>query len=82
MQLVVVKHKKFKDIPRTEFYFEDIQDMKESLILLREENYIINLSLNVKKIENEDLKEILNLNIDIESNQELYKIYKESEEEI
>jgi hypothetical protein len=78
MQLIIVKHKKFNDIPKTEFYFEDIENMKESLILLREEGYMINLSLDINEINNEDLKQILNLNLN-KNNKDLYKIYKERE---
>lgn len=82
MQLVVVKHRKFLDIPKTELYFEDIEDLIEALEILREEDFQINLSLNIKNIDKEDLMEILNLNIDVEDNKELYKIYKENEERI
>lgn len=81
MQLVIVKHKKFNDIPKTEFYFEDIENLKESINILREENFIINLSLDIKKIDNEDLKEILNMNLSL-NNEELYKLYKEKEDKI
>ena len=48
MQLIIVKHKKFNDIPKTEFYFEDIENLKESINILREENFIINMSLDIK----------------------------------
>lgn len=81
MQLIIVKHKKFNDIPKTEFYFEDIENLKESINILREENFIINLSLDIKKIDNEDLKEILNMNLSL-NNEELYKLYKEKEDKI
>lgn len=81
MQLIIVKHKKFNDIPKTEFYFEDIENLKESINILREENFIINMSLDIKKIDNEDLKEILNMNLNL-NNEELYKLYKEKEEKI
>tara|TARA_Y100000588_G_scaffold80539_1_gene84514 strand:- start:42932 stop:43177 length:246 start_codon:yes stop_codon:yes gene_type:complete len=81
MQLIIVKHKKFKDVPKTEFYFEDIEDLKEALNILREENFLINMSLNIKYIDNEDLKEILNMNLNL-NNEELYKLYKEKEEKI
>ena len=65
MQLIIVKHKRFKDIPKTQFYFEDIEDLKEAINILKEENFIINMSLNIKNIDNEDLKEILNMNLDL-----------------
>ena len=81
MQLIIVKHKKFKDVPKTEFYFDDIEDLKEALNILREENFLINMSLNIKYIDNEDLKEILNMNLNL-NNEELYKLYKEKEEKI
>lgn len=81
MQLIIVKHKKFKDVPKTEFYFEDIEDLKEAINILREENFLINMSLNIKYIDNEDLKEILNMNLNL-NNEELYKLYKEKEEKI
>ena len=81
MQLIIVKHKKFKDIPKTQFYFEDIEDLKEAINILKEENFIINMSLNIKNIDNEDLKEILNMNLDL-NNEELYKLYKREENKI
>lgn len=81
MQLIIVKHKKFNDIPKTEFYFEDIENLKESLNILREENFIINMSLDIEKIDNEDLKEILNMNLNLD-NKKLYELYKEKEEKI
>lgn len=81
MQLIIVKHKKFKDIPKTQFYFEDIEDLKEAINILKEENFIINMSLNIKNIDNEDLKEILNMNLDL-NNEELYKLYKKEENKI
>ncbi len=81
MQLIIVKHKRFKDIPKTQFYFEDIEDLKEAINILKEENFIINMSLNIKNIDNEDLKEILNMNLDL-NNEELYKLYKREENKI
>ncbi len=81
MQLIIVKHKRFKDIPKTQFYFEDIEDLKEAINILKEENFIINMSLNIKNIDNEDLKEILNMNLDL-NNEELYKLYKKEENKI
>tara|TARA_B100000073_G_C23724863_1_gene568934 strand:+ start:447 stop:692 length:246 start_codon:yes stop_codon:yes gene_type:complete len=81
MQLIIVKHKRFKDIPKTQFYFENIEDLKEAINILKEENFIINMSLNIKNIDNEDLKEILNMNLDL-NNEELYKLYKREENKI
>ncbi len=81
MQLIIVKHKRFKDIPKTQFYFENIEDLKEAINILKEENFIINMSLNIKNIDNEDLKEILNMNLDL-NNEELYKLYKKEENKI
>ncbi len=39
------------------------------------------MSLNIKNIDNEDLKEILNMNLDL-NNEELYKLYKREENKI
>ena len=36
---------------------------------------------SIKYIDNEDLKEILNMNLNL-NNEELYKLYKEKEEKI
>jgi adenine C2-methylase RlmN of 23S rRNA A2503 and tRNA A37 len=60
--LIITEHLVFKDIPKTEYTFEDVDKIMEALDKLYNENFNVNLFLDISNLSEEELENILNLN--------------------
>ena len=69
------KHARATDSPTAYFILDRVRALYHWVIEQ------IKIDLRRKYIDNEDLKEILNMNLNL-NNEELYKLYKEKEEKI
>lgn len=82
MILILVKNKKYEDIPITELYFDNEEKLIKGVAELKKYNFQINYKLNPNKISNKLLKEITGLEINHYKNkEELFNYYKKNIEE-
>ena len=85
VHLVVTKNNKFSDIPKVDFYFEKLNNLKKSLEILKENNFNYNLFLDIDVLTEEELDSILSINkrykIKIVNKKEKYEYYKKEIEE-
>lgn len=62
VHFIIVENKRFKDIPKCEFYFDNLENLIESLERLEYYDFNVNLFLDLDSLSESDLEDILSIN--------------------